>query len=156
SIGGVSGAASTERETTTAGDLARLAQALVGHSSVLAWASLTGLPFNGGEILLRNVNQLVGTVSGVGGLQSSSRSDSYSIVATAQRGALRLISVVLDAPTSAGRYTKAAETLEWGFANYERLEVVKKGEQLNVSVRIADGSVAQVTPVAGQTFSFLH
>src|ERR1700687_5889077 len=143
-------------DVTTARDLARLGQALVSHSAVRDWASLTGLPFDGGSILLRNTNQLLGTVAGVDGLQVASATDSEGSVATAQRGALRLIAVVLDAPTSDARYSKAAEMLEWGFAHYDRLEVVKKDERLSVPVRIANGSVGQLTPVAGQTFSLLH
>jgi D-alanyl-D-alanine carboxypeptidase (penicillin-binding protein 5/6) len=91
-------------DTTTAHDLARLAQALVSHPQVLQWASLTGLPFDQGSFLLSNNNQLLGTVAGVDGLQvASDRVAGYSIVATAQRGALRLIAVVLGAPDSSTR-----------------------------------------------------
>jgi len=133
-----------------------LAQALVSHPAVREWASLSGLPFDGGSILLRNTNQLIGTVPGVDGLQATSATDSYSVVATAQRGALSLIAVVLDAPTSTARYDKAVEMLEWGFAHYDRVEVVKKDERLSVPVRIVNGSVPQLTPMAGQTFSLLH
>lgn len=154
-------------ETTTARDLARLAQALVQHPAVLQWASLNGLPFDQGSVVLRNVNQLIGIVPGVDGLQVSSvvtnagrmvKSEigSFSVVATAQRGALRLIAVVLDAPTSAARYATAAELLEWGFAHYERLDIARAGEPLDMPIRVASGVVSQLTPIAGQTFSLLR
>jgi serine-type D-Ala-D-Ala carboxypeptidase (penicillin-binding protein 5/6) len=160
-IGGISGG-SPASDTTTARDLARLAQALVQHGQVLQWASRAGLPFDQGSILLRNVNHLVGAVAGVDGLQvSSSRAvpehgPSFSIVATAQRGALRLIAVVLDAADSTTRYNAAAELLEWGFTHYERLDVVREGEPVALPIRVVDGSVSQLTPVAGQTFSLLR
>jgi D-alanyl-D-alanine carboxypeptidase (penicillin-binding protein 5/6) len=156
SLGGRSLNPSAGPDTTTARDMGRLAQALVRHRMVLEWASVSGLPFDRGSILLRNVNQLIGAVPGVDGLQVSSGGDGgYSIVATAQRRSLRLIAVVLGAPDSTARYRRAAELLEWGFAHYERLEVAKRGEHLNLPIRILNGSVSQITPVAGQTVSVL-
>lgn len=166
-LGNVQLPPSSEAEATTARDLARLSQALLQHPVVLQWASLTGLPFDQGAALLRNVNRLLGTVPDVDGLQVSSTAasnghggkadaGSYSMVATARRGALRLVAVVLDASSSAARYAAAAELIEWGFAHYERLEVAREGEPLHLPIRVAGGSVAQLTPVAGQTFSLLR
>lgn len=165
SIGGTTAEARGAGDVTTARDAARLAQALVHHPQVLQWASLSGLPFDGGSILLRNVNQLVGAISGVDGLQASADHvagnrgvsvTTFSTVATAQRGALRLIAVVLGASSSAARYTAAAELLEWGFTRYERVEVVREGEPLDAPVRVLKGSVSQLTPIAGKTFSLLR
>jgi D-alanyl-D-alanine carboxypeptidase (penicillin-binding protein 5/6) len=152
--------APADAEATTVRDLARLAHALVQHPAVLEWSSLNGLPFDQGASLLRNVNQLIGTVPGVDGLQVSStgagRAMSYSIVASAQRGPLRLLAVVAGAPSSVNRYTAAAELLEWGFTHYERLEIVRKDEPLNFPIHVNHGSVAEVTPIAGNTFSLLR
>jgi D-alanyl-D-alanine carboxypeptidase (penicillin-binding protein 5/6) len=147
-------------DTTTARDLAQLAHALVQHADVLEWSSLNGLPFDQGAVLLHNTNQLIGTVAGVDGLQVASaaagRTVSYSIVASAQRGPLRLIAVVGAAPRSADRYNAAADLLNWGFAHYERLEIVRKDEPLNLAIGVRHGTVPDVTPVAGKTFSLLR
>jgi serine-type D-Ala-D-Ala carboxypeptidase (penicillin-binding protein 5/6) len=148
-------------DVTSARDVARLAQALIGHTPVLEWTSVTGVPFDRGAALLRNTNQLIGKVAGADGLHCSSirlgpSIESYSIVATAQRGGLRLIAVALDAGDSAARYDTAAEALEWGFAHYERLEVVKEGDPMNFSIGVTAGAVKQVTPIAGATLSLLH
>jgi len=152
--------ASADAGATTVRDLARLAHALVQYPVVLEWSSLNGLPFDQGASLLHNVNQLIGTVAGVDGLQVSStgvgRASSYSIIATAQRGPLRLIAVVAGAPSSVTRYKAAADLLEWGFTHYERLEIVRKDEPLNFSIHVSHGSVAEVTPIAGNTFSLLR
>ncbi len=158
-IGGTVGAASAD--TTTARDLARLAQALVRYPQVLQWASLSGLPFDQGAVLLRNTNSLLDAVPGADGLQASASGmgtpvASFSVLATAQRGALRLIAAVLDAPDSATRYSTAAEWLEWGFQHYERLEIAKRGEPINIPIQVVNGSVSQLTPITGQTFSLLH
>ncbi len=160
SIGGIPALKEAAAETTTARDLARLAQALVRHRSVLDWASLSGVPFDGGSVLLRNTNQLLGALAGADGLQVSSirvaRGGSYSIAATAQRDNLRLIAVVLDAADTSARYGTAADLLEWGFAQYRRIDVARKDEPINVSVQIVNGTAAQLTPVAGQTLSLLR
>ncbi|MBP1686744.1 MAG: D-alanyl-D-alanine carboxypeptidase [Deltaproteobacteria bacterium] len=160
SVGGIDGGDATTLETTTARDQARLAQALLHHPTVLEWASATGVPFDEGAVVLRNGNQLLGAVRGVDGLQASSvranQSTSYSVVATARRDALRLVVIVLDAPDTASRYSTAADLLEWGFAHYERIELVRHGEPVNLPVRVLHGSVPQLTPIAGGTLSLLR
>jgi len=160
SVDGVDRRVAAVTDTTTARDLARLAQALLRHPTILEWASAAGVPFDEGAVLLRNSNQLVGAVHGVDGLQASNvragESTSYSVVATARRGALRLVAVVLDAPDTARRYSAAAELLEWGFAHYERLELIRYAEPVNLPVRVRHGSVPQLTPIAGAAFSLLR
>jgi len=179
-------------DATTARDVARLAQALLRHQSILQWASSSGFPFDHGATLLRNANRLLGAVDGVDGLMvtpaaataaarpaphaaathaattrgaagraaparsSAPRRGTFDIVATAQRQSLRLVAVVLGAPDSDVRYQRAAELLDWGFGRYDRLEVVKEGERLNVEVRVANGATAQLTPVAGRAVSLLR
>ncbi len=154
------GDAPANADTTTARDVARVAHALVQHPAILEWSSMTGFPFDQGATLLRNVNQLIGSVPGVDGLQVSSatvgRATGYGIVASAQRGALRLLAVVAGAPSSADRYNAAVELLEWGFARYERLEIVRKDEVLNFPIHVRHGSVPDVIAVAGKTFSLLR
>jgi len=160
SIGGTKVTAGAPAETTTARDLVRLAQALVRQRLVLEWASLSGVPFDEGAVLLRNTNQLLGAFAGADGLQISSartaHGDSYSIVATAQRDNLRLIAVVFDASDTSTRYRTAAELLEWGFAHYQRIDVIRKGEPVNLPVQVVNGTIARLTPVAGQTLSLLR
>jgi D-alanyl-D-alanine carboxypeptidase (penicillin-binding protein 5/6) len=160
-IGGIKGATTTEAETTTARDLAALAQALLRQQVVLEWASLSGVPFDQGEVLLRNSNQLLGAFAGADGLEvSSSRTaaggGSYSIVATARRGNLRLVAVVLDASDAGSRYNSAAELLEWGFAHYRRIDVVRKGDAVNLPVHVLKGTISELTPVAGGTLTLLR
>ena len=149
-------------DVTTARDLLRLAQALVSYREVLDWASLTGVPFDDGRSVLRNLNLLLGRVPGVDGLQVASvpggaaGAPRHHVVATAQRGGLRLIAVVAGAPSSADRYSAAADLLEWGFETYERVEIVRAGDPLSVPIDIRDGTLPQVTPVAGASVSLLH
>jgi D-alanyl-D-alanine carboxypeptidase (penicillin-binding protein 5/6) len=117
------------------------------------------LPFDDGGALLRNANPLLGQIAGVEGLHVGTAAGSrvaYHAVISATRGPLRLAVVVLGAADSDARFRAAVDLLEWGFAHYERVDVVKRGERLNLRVGVEGGSVEQVTPVAGATFSVLR
>ncbi|MBI3786232.1 MAG: D-alanyl-D-alanine carboxypeptidase, partial [Deltaproteobacteria bacterium] len=148
-------------DRTTARDIARLARALSSFGKVLEWTSLSGLPFDDGATLLRNRNPLIGSVPGVDGLHvarssADGRMDSGSTVITALRDGMRLIAVIADVPDRATQLSSAADLLEWGFANFERLEVVQQGEKLNLSVDVDGGAQEQVTPLAGATFAVVR
>ncbi len=161
SIGGIAADADAPgKEQTTARDLAALAQALARHPDTLNWSSLSGAPFGG--VVLRNANQLLGGVLGVDGLQVAvdhdpqGRINGYDIVATGQRGSLRLIAVVLGAADNPGRYAKAAELIEWGFANYDAVEVLTEGDRLTAPIDVINGTVKQIQPIVGESVSFLR
>lgn len=162
SIGGVAADEDARgKEQTTARDLATLARVLVRHPDTLNWSSLSGAPFSGG-VVLRNANQLLGGVLGVDGLQVAvdydlqGRINGYDIVASSQRGSLRLIAVVLGAADNPGRYAKAAELIEWGFANYDAVEVLTEGDRLTAPIDVVNGTVKQIQPVVGESVSFLR
>jgi D-alanyl-D-alanine carboxypeptidase (penicillin-binding protein 5/6) len=153
-LGGVRVEAGEDR--STARDLSKLARALIGHPQVLAWSSLTGLPFDRGTVFLRNTNSMVGTVRGVDGLHASMHAGQFGLIVTAQRGALRLIAVVLNAADSNSAYRAASDLLEQGFADVERIEVVRARERLKVSVNVEGGAVTSIVPVASDSFSVLR
>jgi D-alanyl-D-alanine carboxypeptidase (penicillin-binding protein 5/6) len=142
---------------TTARDMARLARTLVRHPETLRWSSLAGMPFERGAVALRNVNELLAVVPGADGLHVSSTPEAgFSVVATAERHGLRLIAVILAAADSASRYRAAVDLIEWGFVHYERVDVVRKGEPLKVSLPVHGGSAPRVTPIAGADVSLLR
>jgi D-alanyl-D-alanine carboxypeptidase len=104
---------------SSARDLVTLARALLRHELVLEWTSHNRAPFRDGLVMLPNTNRLVGKVDGVTGLKTGFTSRArYNLVATAQRGSLSLIAVVLGGRNSRIRFDTAARYLEWGFANY--------------------------------------
>lgn len=142
--------------STTARDLARLAQALVADENVIRWASVGGIPFDEANTVLRNRNRLVGIFAGADGLATVEDKGHYGIIASAVRGNLRLIAVVLEAPSSEARYELATRLLDWGFGGYERLDVIRRGEGLNVSIRVENGATEYFTPVAGESFSLVQ
>jgi D-alanyl-D-alanine carboxypeptidase len=104
---------------SSARDLVTLARVLLQHDLVLEWTSHDQVPFRDGLRMLPNTNRLVGRVDGVTGLKTGFTSRArYNLVATAQRGSLSLIVVVLGGRNSRIRFETAAQYLEWGFTNY--------------------------------------
>jgi D-alanyl-D-alanine carboxypeptidase (penicillin-binding protein 5/6) len=104
---------------SSARDLVVLARALLQHDLVLEWTSHDKVPFRDGSQMLPNTNRLVGKVDGVNGLKTGFTSRArFNLVATAQRGSLSLIAVVLGGRNSRVRFQTAEQFLEWGFTNY--------------------------------------
>ena len=105
---------------SSARDLVTLARVLLRHDLVLEWTSHNQVPFRDGLQMLPNTNRLVGRVDGVTGLKTGFTSRArYNLVATAQRGSLSLIAVVLGGRNSHIRFETASQYLEWGFTNYK-------------------------------------
>ena len=117
---------------SSARDLVTLARILLQHDLVLEWTSHDQIPFRDGLRMLPNTNRLVGRVDGVTGLKTGFTSRArYNLVATAQRGSLSLIVVVLGGRNSRIRFETAAQYLEWGFTNYRAQSASYGEEEMN-------------------------
>jgi D-alanyl-D-alanine carboxypeptidase (penicillin-binding protein 5/6) len=132
---------------TTALDLATLARTIIHQTDLLQWTGLAETPFDGGLYMLRNTNYLVGRLDGCDGLKTGfTMKAGFNLTATAMRGDMRLISVVLGAPSNPARFGYSAKLLDWGFDHFERVAVLKRGEPLPVHVQVESGPLIQ--PVA--------
>ncbi|MGE0679422.1 MAG: D-alanyl-D-alanine carboxypeptidase family protein [Candidatus Binatia bacterium] len=145
----------TPPDISSAADQTILARTLARHSLLLEWTSLNRVPFREGRTSLPNTNHLVGQVPGVDGLKTGFTAKArFNLVTTAQRGALRLIAVVLGGRSSSLRFSVAANLLEWGFTNFTRMNVIKSGKPLG-EVRIEKGSSSTLRPIAARGASLL-
>ncbi len=132
---------------TTAQDLAKLARSLILNTHLLRWSSMEVAPFDGGRIMLHNTNHLVGRLDGCDGLKTGFTVQAgFNLTATAQRGDMRLISVVLGAPSNPQRFLQSARLLDWGFDNFSKVHLISRGEALPVHVQLESGQTIQ--PVA--------
>jgi serine-type D-Ala-D-Ala carboxypeptidase (penicillin-binding protein 5/6) len=129
---------------TTALDLATLARAIIHSTGLLQWSSLEEAPFDGGVVMLRNTNRLIGRLEGCDGLKTGfTLTAGFNLTATAKRGSMRLVSVVLGAPSNGERFVQSAHLLSWGFDNFDRVEVLRRGEPLPVQVQVQSGGTIQ-------------
>jgi D-alanyl-D-alanine carboxypeptidase (penicillin-binding protein 5/6) len=129
--------AQAEENLLSAHDLAILARALVtDHSEILQFSSVPKKEFPNG-VLMRNYNEMVPgrnskhTYEGLDGLKTGhTQAAQYCFTGTAQRGELRLISVVMGAETNTARFTETRKLLDYGFNNYEHATVIKGKDAL--------------------------
>jgi len=155
-VNGMPPAKRTPPDVSSAADMAILARALLKHAQVLQWTSLHRVPFRAGRVMLPNTNHLVGKVAGVDGLKTGYTNRArFNLVTTAQRDQLRLIAVVMGGQSSQIRFRIAADLLEWGFAHFTRLHLIKIGEPVGAEVRVEHGSVSLLRPIAAADATLL-
>ncbi len=131
-------------------DLTILARALLTYPELLDWTSRRRIPFRAGKQRFKNTNLLVGRLTGVDGLKTGYTAKArFNLVTTAKRDSLRLIAVVLGGRNSRIRFRTAANLLEWGFAHFTRLRLIRAGQPLWTEVQVEDGSVSSLQPIAG-------
>jgi serine-type D-Ala-D-Ala carboxypeptidase (penicillin-binding protein 5/6) len=132
---------------TSALDLAILARSIIHNTDLLRWSSLAEAPFDGGPVMLHNTNHLIGHLDGCDGLKTGFTNHAgFNLTATVKRGDMRLISVVLGAPSNAERFIQSSQLLGWGFDNFTKLHLVNRGQVLPVHVQVQSGPLIQ--PVA--------
>jgi len=79
-----------------------------------------------------NTNKLLRRYDGVDGLKTGSHSQAkYCLSATAQKGNLRLISVVMGSPTSETRFKASTDLLNYGFARFNSVPIACKEDVIN-------------------------
>lgn len=136
-------------------DLALLARELMKHPLLLSWTSLQTEPFRNGSLIMRNHNNLMKRFIGMDGLKTGFyREAGYSIVATAMKGDLRFIAVVMGSPTAKTRDSIVEAKLNRAFSLYDRVRLVRKGEVIDKEVLLPDGVQPGIKPIAASDFSY--
>ena len=148
-----------DRQYTTARDVAILCCEVCRHPEYFRHASVwmdTLTHPSGRTTDLTNTNRLVRFYEGCDGLKTGSADVSkYCLTATAQKDGLRLIAIVLGTPNSQTRFNEARAMLDYGFAGYRRITVLKKGDGLGKAVRVRLGIQEEVQTEAGTGLSML-
>jgi serine-type D-Ala-D-Ala carboxypeptidase (penicillin-binding protein 5/6) len=134
-----------------------LARAMIQYPQITQWASIDTTPFRGGTFELRNTNHLVRTFPGCDGLKTGFYYEAgFNVVATARRGGMRLIAVVLGSPNKLKNFNSAAELMAQGFATYQMRVVGKQGAPIGHTLSVRGGSLASFTPVWGRDLSVMQ
>ena len=91
-------------DVTTCRDLAILAQKLLKYPILLQWTSVRRARFRNGTFIMTSGNRLLSKMPEVDGLKTGYyRRAGHNIVATAKKGDLRLVVIVLGCPTASIR-----------------------------------------------------
>ena len=104
---------------TSARDIALMTKELIRHEKVFEYTTIWMDTIRDGTFGLSNTNKLIRFYKGATGLKTGSTEKAkFCISATAERGGLSLIAVVMGSPTKEARNSLAASLLDFGFANY--------------------------------------
>jgi D-alanyl-D-alanine carboxypeptidase (penicillin-binding protein 5/6) len=136
-----------DADRTTAYDLAIVGRAIIRETNLLMWSSQEHMDFDNGVAILNNTNHLIGHFEGCDGLKTGfTYQAGFNVTTTAKRGNMRLIAVILGAPSNAQRFAQAAKLMNWGFDEFTAVSLVKSGQPIPVQVQVAQGPLIQ--PVA--------
>jgi len=147
---------------TSAYDIALMSKELVKHEKIRDWFGIwmtnitVGLPNKKQtELGLTNTNRLIKTYPGANGIKTGFTQEAgYCLSASATRGDLTLIAVIMGSPKSQTRFAEASKLLDYGFANYDSVKLAEKGETMGTVV-IEKGMPNLVNAVAPEDISVL-
>jgi D-alanyl-D-alanine carboxypeptidase (penicillin-binding protein 5/6) len=141
-------------DRTSAHDLAVLARELVKYPEILAWGAIKEDSLRNGKFMLTNTNKLVYQFPGVDGIKTGFHHDAgFNVTATAQRDGLRLIAVVMGAPTSAIRFDEAKRLLAMGFNGFRKVLLVRKDAPVGPDIAVSGSTVRRIRAVAQDDLS---
>jgi D-alanyl-D-alanine carboxypeptidase (penicillin-binding protein 5/6) len=136
-------------DLTSAHDMAVLARELTKYSELLAWSATKEDSLRGGKFILTNTNKLVYQFPGVDGLKTGFHAQAgFNVTATAQRDGLRMIAVVMGAPTSTVRFDEAKRLLAMGFNSYRKVVLVRKDAPVGPEIKVSGSTIRKVRAVA--------
>lgn len=147
---------------TSAYDIALMSKELLKHEKVQDWFHIwmknitVGLPGKKQtELGLTNTNRMIKIYPGANGIKTGFTQEAgYCLSASAVKGDLNLIAVIMGSPTSKIRFAAASTLLDYGFANYDSVKLAEKGEPMGMVI-IEKGSPNMVDAVAPENISVL-
>lgn len=139
-----------EADMTTAYDLALLAREIMKHKELMGWADTAEDTFRDGSFQLLNTNHLVRTTPWVTGLKTGyTKEAGFCVTATAERNKMDLIAVVMGSPTKKQCFDEALKAFNKGFASFQPMVAVRKGDVVANDVPVKYGNPRFVRIVAG-------
>ncbi|MBQ7164347.1 MAG: D-alanyl-D-alanine carboxypeptidase, partial [Clostridia bacterium] len=102
---------------------------------------------------LTNTNKLVRFYDGCDGGKTGYTSESgHCLTATAKRGGMRHIAVIICAPDSKTRFKEASEMFNYGFANFTNKMIVDSKTPLKVTAKVKGGKEQTVELIAERDY----
>jgi len=137
-------------------DLARVGMEIMKFPLIRQLAVLQTMPFRGGVFIMNNPNRLLRMYPDATGIKTGYHGKAgFCVTASARRGNLDLIAVVVGSQRKQDNFESAANLFSEAFARYRMLQPVKKGTVMTGAARISGGSVDSVKVVAGDTANVL-
>lgn len=133
---------------TTARDISIMSAELLRHPDIRKYTTIWMDELRDGQTLLVNTNKLVRFYEGATGLKTGTTSQAgHCLSASAERGGMHLIAVVLGSESSDQRFSAARGLLDYGFSNYELVDTPELPGGA-VPVKVSRGVAPEVPIVA--------
>ena len=147
-----------ENGYSTAYDVALMSRELLKHPLFFRWSTIwtDTLEESKNKTELANTNRLIRFYEGTDGIKTGSTQDAgYCLSATTKRGNMRLLSVVLSAPSTQVRFSEATKLMDYGFANYETVPILKKDQVIQGDIRVSGGKEEILNGIAPEAVGLL-
>ena len=133
-----------EGHYSSARDVAVMSLALLRHPKILEYSGIWMDTLRGGETQLTNTNKMLKSYAGITGLKTGTTNGAgVCISASAVRGGMGLLAVVLGSPSSKERFASATAMLDYGFATFEAGEFPQIAGRAD-TLRVTGGVEQQV------------
>ncbi|CAM2777923.1 D-alanyl-D-alanine carboxypeptidase family protein [Vibrio mytili] len=129
---------------TSPEDMAKLMQAIINDVPDV-YALYSQRVFKWNDITQYNRNKLLwdNSINVDGGKTGYTSNAGYSLVSSATEGKMRLISVVMGAPSPEARVSQSKNLLSYGFRFFDTKKVATQG-QVESKVRVWKGSISEI------------
>ena len=155
SVHGLPPSEGQEPDVTTARDLAILCRELAKKPDTFKYTGMKSRGFRNDTFMMHNHNKLLGQVPGSDGFKTGYyQAAGFSIAATAKRGGVRIISLVMGSADRKERDAKAMELLGKGFSQVPpRPEAITAATPATPAASPPATAPAATPPAAGPTFA---
>lgn len=124
---------------TSAYDVAVMSRELMKHEMIFDYTSIWLDNLRDGKTQIVNTNKLLKTYKGVTGLKTGTTNDAgCCMAASATRGDMSLVAVVLGCNSGKERFSDAAALLDYGFANFSVTQL-KAPDDLPKTIKVENG-----------------
>ena len=145
----------TPEHHSTARDVAIISCELLKHPKIHEYTTIWMDTLRDGQFGLSNTNKLIRFYDGANGIKTGSTSIAkYCLSASAKRGNMQLVAVVLAASTTADRFGSATKLLDYGFANYALVDETIFTEPITEAV-VVGGDKEKLQLEADGTLNFV-
>lgn len=137
-------------------DLARVGIEVQKHPLLREFSVMQTMPFRGGVFIMNNPNRLLKIYPEATGIKTGYHSKAgFCVTASARRGNLDLIAVVMGSQRKQDNFESAANLFSEAFARYRMLQPVKRGTVMTHSAKVDGGTTDAVQVVAGDSANVL-
>ncbi|HVT01826.1 MAG TPA: D-alanyl-D-alanine carboxypeptidase family protein [Thermoanaerobaculia bacterium] len=131
-------------------DAAKLGIEVMKFPLLAELAKVKNMPFRGGVFQLRNPNHLLDLYDAATGIKTGfTNKAGFCVTASARRGDLDLVCVVMGSKQKNGDFKSAIKLFSEAFAAYTMAVPIKKGATIEQRATIKNGEVSTVPVVSG-------